>query len=292
MSQEQPLTDSSFTETVFEELGQELRRLKSAVSHLTLSESAATQAITAAEQVVERQAQLSRQLSDYVSRLPQPRTSETATQVVDRLVASHAESHNSQGNEEHYQRVLARLEEHQGQLAQMLTKVEQQLMQGVAHHLSQELEGLRQQTVQDVGAAQQYGQVLGQLQQHTHAIREQQHKVSLQLETLSAGWPGQSRQLEELRKAVQTVGQQFSEQVAQQHRMPAEWQNQLQQALAPLMKPKAQLTLAPDHELRRKVDELQQTVAVQQGLLKRQQVIGLVTLLAALAGLVIAFLGE
>ncbi|MDU0369557.1 hypothetical protein ACFPAF_04055 [Hymenobacter endophyticus] len=368
MSQEQFTTTP--TETVFEELEQELRRLKSAVSHLSLSESAATQAITAAEQVVERQDQLSRQLSDYVDRLPQPPAADMATQVADlvqavtaqqqllrqaveQLTASQAEPHNIQANEEQHQRALAKVEEHQGQLSQMLAKVEQQLTQGVAHHLSQELETLLQQTVQEVRETHQYGHTLGQLLQHTQAIREQQSKAFSQLETLAVGRQAQSRQLEELQGAVQTVGQQFTEQVAQQKKLPAEWQSQLlqllqpllkpqapvavttspdqrlyqkldelqnlmkttgrqltevtaqqrklpveyqdqlQQALAPLIKPKAPLPLAPDQELRRKVDELQQTVVAQQGLLKRQQMVGLVTLLAALAalaGLVVAFL--
>ncbi|SET97853.1 hypothetical protein [Hymenobacter actinosclerus] len=88
MSQQQNFTkssisDSPVSENVFEELDQELRRLKSAVSHLSLSESAATQAIEAAERVVVQQGQLHQQLTEYLNHLPERQAAATSSLVAE-----------------------------------------------------------------------------------------------------------------------------------------------------------------------------------------------------------------
>ena len=151
-------TENATAEEVFADLEQQLKRLNSAVSHLTLSEQAATQAIEAAEQVLQQQQMLSQQLKDYVEQLPRPaqgedslKQLESLTEAIERqsrqlqevqqhLQAEAAAPQPSASTEnEQLQALTTTLEAGQERTAKAVEMVGQLVQKGVAHYPSQQL---------------------------------------------------------------------------------------------------------------------------------------------------------
>lgn len=311
MSPEHPSTSASPAEDVFNELEKELQRLKSAVSHLSLSEQAATKAIEAAEQVLHRQAELGQQLTDYVSRLPQPAEPtapplaqltaavERQQEVLDHLAGqltrlTDQAAPPDPSKEDTATPLLQDILTRQEQLATGLGDLQRQLKQGIAHYPSQQLTDFLQQLVEPLALPQELQPTVTRSQQIlqelslqvktlTSSGAQQQAGVIKELQALSGTMKLRNDQGELLRNSQLSLGEQS-----------ASIQKLLQGVSQQLRDQPAQATaspVGPDMMLHQQVWDLAQTVATQQTVLKRQQLIGLATLLAVLASLALHFLG-
>ncbi|SDY56738.1 methyl-accepting chemotaxis domain-containing protein [Hymenobacter psychrophilus] len=226
MSQQYIAPEPSPTENVFEELEQELRRLKSAVSHLSLSESAATQAIEAAERVVQQQNQLSQQLTDYLSRLPEQQAEAAGALVAELSQAAAAQQQQAlaqlaqqltQGNtlpgrpvaEEPYRALAEKTEERQRLLELTLARIDAQLNEGIPHHLTQELDELLQQVTREATVVKEHGQVLSQVEQAVRNLASADDQASLMKQVQQVGQETAkiSEQTALLKQVQKTVGE-------------------------------------------------------------------------------------
>ena len=160
MSPDNTTTEDAKDEQVFADLERELKRLTSAVSHLTLSEKAATTAIEAAERVLQQQSVFGKQLEDYVAKLPQPdQTTATAAQLQELAVSTGQQSKQLEeiqrlirtepappllNDSPGYEQLLAlttTLAEHQASLTKTVEMAGQEVQNGVAQNTSQQLAG-------------------------------------------------------------------------------------------------------------------------------------------------------
>jgi hypothetical protein len=332
MSPDSTPTTATPAEDVLSAIEQQLRRLKSAVSHLQLSETAATTAISAAEQVLQGQASLGQQLADYVSRLPQPTQDDKVVQQLEQLTlaigqqqellrqtsetlgSSAAYTDASALRDPSILSTLQKVLEQHEQLAATLSDIGAQLGQGLTHHLSRELDDLLKSLVEPLAAAEASKDALSLLKQKAQDISQQikhlstsstqqYQEVAKRQQGLTDGlklrderdkqlWQGQTLLAEQTAQAQATlakISQQLAEQLAHQKQLPASLQTKMQDILQQLavaqQKPLSVKPAEPDYELRQQVATLTQTVMAQQATLKRQQMVGLITLLATLASL-------
>ena len=158
MSPDNTTTEDAKDEQVFADLERELKRLTSAVSHLTLSEKAATTAIEAAERVLQQQSVFGKQLEDYVAKLPQPdQTTATAAQLQELAVSTGQQSKQLEeiqrlirtepapplpSDSPGYEQLLAlttTLGERQASMTKTVEMVGQEVQKGISHYPSQQL---------------------------------------------------------------------------------------------------------------------------------------------------------
>lgn len=298
MSLDTTTTEHATAEEVLADLENELKRLQSAVSHLTLSETAATKAIEAAEQVLQHQRVLGQQLTDYVAKMPQPgQGTETLAQL--QMLNSSIERQSQQLEDVQHQlhkeqatqmpsgmpgheQLLAlttELGERQSSMSQKVELVAQAVQKGIAHYPSQQLNELLKEVIEPFLPVVEMQPVLARNEQ-------QLQEMQLLLKNLSA-----TSDYQGLRESIQVLTNSLKPELGQVAKQTSEVQQMLEAIKSQLDKP----TLAEQRveSLEQMVRSLTRSAMAQQEAQKWQNTLTLMTLvtvLATLAGLAAHFL--
>lgn len=301
MNTDNTAAEPATAEEVFADIQHHLTRLRSAVSHLQLSEKAATKAIEAAEEVLAQQNSLSLQLKEYVAQLPHPTESTQAAEQLQKLTEAAAQQ-SLQLNELHqflrtetpsplpthlvgYEELLdlvTALNERQQGMAKTVEMVGQVVEKGVTHYPSQQLATFLQHTMEPFVPVVEMQPTL---------VRNQQllQEIQLLLKGINASTAPDAQAIT---KSVQGgVTSSLKPELGQLAKQSFEVQKMLEAINAQFSKPS--LSEQKVDSLDQMVRALTRSTVAQQEAQKRQGTLTLLTLLTALAtllGLAVHFL--
>ena len=300
MNTDNTAAEPATAEEVFADIQQHLTRLRSAVSHLQLSEKAATKAIEAAEEVLAQQNSLSLQLREYVAQLPHPTESTQAAEQLQKLTEAAAqqslqleELHQFLRNEtpsplpthlvghEELLALVTALNERQQGMAKTVEMVGQVVEKGVTHYPSQQLAAFLQHTMEPFVPVVEMQPTL---------VRNQQllQEIHLLLKGINASTAPDAQAIT---KSVQGVTSSLKPELGQLAKQSFEVQKMLEAINAQFSKPS--LSEQKVDSLDQMVRALTRSTVAQQEAQKRQGTLTLLTLLTALAtllGLAVHFL--
>lgn len=300
MSSDNTTTEDAKAEQVFADLERELKRLASAVSHLTLSEKAATAAIEAAERVLQQQSVFGKQLEDYVAKMPQPdQATATAAQLQELAVSAGQQSKQLEeiqrlirtvpappllNDSPGYEQLLAlttTLAERQASLTKTVEMAGQEVQNGVAQNTSQQLAGFLNSALEPFLPVAEMQPTLVRNEQLLQEIQQLVKGLS------ASATPG----YQAITDSVQGLTSSLKPELGQLAKQASEVQQMLEAIKAQLSKPA--LAEQKVESLEGLVRSLTRSAVAQQEAQKRQNTLTLLTLMtvmATLVGLAVHFL--